>query len=378
MSVQFNERAQAFSAMPMRTAIATFYPPTEDRLRFMAQLGIQDGLLWATTFPTAESINYKELLRIRNLYEEHGIRLFAVEGISAHLYDKIVLGKPGRDEQIEGYKRIIQACGRAGIPVLGYNWMINGVWRSTYSRLVRGGAKATAFDFEQMRDAPLIADREYSEEEFWEYYEYFISRVLPVAEAENVKLAIHPSDPPVPRLGGLPCLMRHPENLERALSIYPSDAHGLTFCLGNWGAMGVDLTHWIRRLGPAGKLLYVHFQATRGCVPSFTESFIDDADYDPIELIKVLDEVGFNGVMIPGHVPQIDMDEEWRTELSSAKTPYRHPMGGFAARAFTIGYLKATIAAVRAARDGQLGPGLKAVTTPTNAPVSRSQLVDAL
>ncbi len=79
--------------------------------------------------------------------------------------------------------------------MLGYNWMINGVWRSTYSRPVRGGAKGTAFDYQQMRDAPLIADREYSEEEFWDNYEYFIRRVLPVAEAENVKLAIHPNDP---------------------------------------------------------------------------------------------------------------------------------------------------------------------------------------
>jgi mannonate dehydratase len=378
MTVAFNDRAQPFSSLPMRTALATFWPPTEDRLRFMAQLGIEDGILWATTFPTPEALNYKELIRLRQLYEEHGIRLFALESVSAHFYDKIVLGQPGRDEQIEAYKRIIQACGRAGIPCLGYNWMINGVWRSTYSRPVRGGARGTGFDYEVMRDAPLVADREYSEDEFWDNYEYFIRRVLPVAEDEGVKLAIHPSDPPVPRLGGLPCLMRHPENLEKAMAIHPSDAHGLTFCLGNWGAMGVDLTHWIRKLGPSGKLLYVHFQATRGCVPNFTESFVDDADYDPIELIKVLDEVGFNGVMIPGHVPQIDMDVEWRTSLSSAKTPYTHPMGGFAARAFTIGYLKALISAVRAARDGRLGRDVPAVSTPVGAPVSRSALVDAL
>ena len=378
MTVKFNDQAHSFSELPMRTALATFWPPSEDRLRYMAQLGINDAILWSTTFPTAEALNYKELTRIRNLYEEHGIRLFGLESVSAHFYDKIVLGKPGRDEQIEAYKRIIQAVGRAGIPVLGYNWMINGVWRSTYTRPVRGGAKGTAFDWDQMRHAPLIADREYSEEEFWDNYEYFIRRVLPAAEAEGVKLAIHPNDPPVSKLGGLPMLMRNPENMERAMAIQPSDAHGLTFCLGNWGAMGVDLTHWIKKLGPQGKLLYVHFQATRGCVPSFTESFVDDADYDPIELMKALDEVNFNGVMIPGHVPQIDMDVEWRTSLSADKTPYTHPMGGFAARAFTIGYLKATIAAVRAGRDGRLGGGAKAVQTPAGAPASRSALVDEL
>lgn len=339
--------------LPMRTAMATFWPPTEDRLRFMRQLGIDDTILWATTFPTPDAASFKELLSVRTRCEAHGLRLFAVESVSAHFYDKIVLGKEGRDEQIEAYKRIIQAVGRAGIPVLGYNWMIDGVWRSTYANRIRGGARATAFDHALVREAPLIADRAYGEEEFWDNYAYFIRRVLPAAEAEGVKLAIHPNDPPVERLGGLPCLMRSRETIERALAVHPSDAHGLTFCLGNWGAMGEDLVAAIRHFGPQGKLLYVHFQATRGTVPAFTESFVDDADYDPIELVRALDEVGFDGVMIPGHVPQIEMDVEWRTELSASRTPYHHPMGGFAARAYTIGYLKATIAAVRAARIAQ-------------------------
>ena len=202
-----------------------------------------------------------------------------------------MLGKDGRDQQIEAYKRIIQAVGRAGIPVLGYNWMINGVWRSTYANRIRGGAKATAFDYDLMKNAPLIADREYSEDEFWDYYEYFIRRVISAAEAEGVRLSIHPNDPPVERLGGLPYLMRSRANIERALAIQPSEMHGLTFCLGNWGAMGADLIDAIRYFGPQGKLNYVHFQATRGTVPAFTESFVDDADYDPIALMRALDEV---------------------------------------------------------------------------------------
>lgn len=345
---------QDWRALPMRAAMATFWPPTDDRLRAMRQLGLEDTILWATTFPTPEAMSFKALLAIRTQCEAQGLRLFAVETVPAHFYDRIVLGKEGREEQVEAYKRIIQAVGRAGIPVLGYNWMIAGVWRSTHDARIRGGARATGFDLDLMRDAPLVADREYAEEEFWDNYAWFIRRVLPAAEAEGVRLAIHPNDAPVERLGGLPCLMRSPETIQRALDIRPSEMHGLTFCLGNWGAMGADLVRWIRHFGPQGKLHYVHFQATRGTVPRFTESFVDDADYDPIALIAALEEVGFDGVMIPGHVPQMDLDGEWRTELSAARTPYRHPMGGFAARAFTIGYLRATIAAVRAARQGRL------------------------
>jgi len=340
-----------WAALPMRTAMATFWPPTDDRLRFMKQLGIDDTILWATTFPTADALSFRELMAVRSRCEAHGLRLFAVESVSAHFYDRIILGLDGREQQVEAFKRIIQAMGRAGIPILGYNWMVNGVWRSSYANRIRGGARATAFDLALMRDAPLIAGREYAEDECWDNYEWFLRRVLPAAEAEGVRLSLHPNDPPVERLGGLPCLLRSRATIERALAIQPSDAHGLTFCLGNWGAMGEDLVAAIRQFGPQRKLHYVHFQATRGTVPAFTESFVDDADYDPFELIATLDEVGFDGVMIPGHVPQIDMDVEWRTELSASKTPYHHPMGGFAARAFTIGYLKAAITSVRRARS---------------------------
>jgi mannonate dehydratase len=94
--------------------------------------------------------------------------------------------------------------GRAGIPVLGDNRMVNGVWRSTYANPIRGGARATAFDRAPTERAPPIAGREYSEDEFWDNHAWFIRRVPPAAEAEGVVLAIHPNDPPVERLGGLP------------------------------------------------------------------------------------------------------------------------------------------------------------------------------
>lgn len=329
----------------MRTALASFFPYTQDRLSFIANLGVKDTILWATTFRDASELSFTNIVSIKSMVEDAGLNLFGFETLATSFIDKIVLGAPGRDEQIDVYLRFIEALGRAGIRHLSYNWMISGVWRTTYTQPIEGGARGTGFDFEIARHAPLVADREYWEDEFWENYEYFITKALPVAEEFGVVMSIHPNDPPVEKLGGLPCLMRSRANIDRALAIRPSDNHALTFCLGNWGAMGEDLPAAIRHYGP--KVDYVHFQAVRGTVPKFHEVFAPEADYEPIEIIRALDDIGFEGVIIPGHVPQVTGDPEWRTELSAKATPFKHPMGGHAGRALTVGYVQGLIDAVR-------------------------------
>jgi mannonate dehydratase len=117
--------------------------------------------------------------------------------------------------------------------------------------------------------------------------------------------------------------------------------------------MGEDVLAAIREFGPQGKLSYVHFQAVNGRVPVFHETFVDEADWDAWELIRTFDEVGFHGVMIPGHVPDVEGDEPWRTRESREMTPYYHPMGGYRGRAYTIGYLKGLLHALRGRPPGK-------------------------
>ena len=62
--------------------------------------------------------------------EEYGLTLEAIENVPIHFYDKAMLGLPGRDEQIEHYQTTIRNMGRAGIPILGYHFMPNSVWRT--------------------------------------------------------------------------------------------------------------------------------------------------------------------------------------------------------------------------------------------------------
>jgi mannonate dehydratase len=343
----------------MRVAMATFVPPTIDRLKFMKQLGLNDVIIWGTTFRprpsnaygdlplTQKELSFRELVILRQMIEDVGLKLTAIENLPHHFTDQLILGGPDRDEQAHHLQNTLAAIARSGVPFFGYNWMPTGVWRTSYSHPIRGGAAATAFDAALLNNAPLVSRREYSEQEFWENYHYFLEVVIPVAEAEGIKLALHPNDPPVEQIGGLPCLFRSIANFQRAMDILPSPNHGLIICLGAWSETGENLFDVLQHFGRQHKLFYCHFQAVRGSVPIFHESFVDDADYNPIELLLALRNQGFEGVMIPGHVPQIEGDSEWRTTESAAETPYYHPMGGHRARAYTVGFLKGALEAIQ-------------------------------
>lgn len=334
----------------MRAALATFHPATADRLRFARQLGLEDGLLWGPTLPVdVGKLDYKALLSIRGQFEGEGLRLYAIETLPAAFMRDVILAGPRRDEHVEVVRTLVRDMGRAGIGVFGYNWMVDGVWRTSNSFPLRGGAKGTVSVAADLARAPHTHGREYSEAEIWASYEYFLRAVVPVAEEEGVRLALHPNDAPVPRVAGVPALFSTRANFERGLAIVDSAANALCLCLGNWGAMGEKIREVILDLGPRGRIVYVHFQAVQGSIPTdgrFNECFVDEADNDALDVVLALHEVGFDGVMIPGHVPQMEGDDEWRTAHSLSTTPYTHPMGGHRARSYTVGYLRGLVKAV--------------------------------
>jgi len=183
-----------------------------------------------------------------------------------------------------------------------------------------------AIDLADYKNAPLFLDREYSESEMWEYYHYFLEHVIPVVEEVGLKIALHPTDPPVPILGGVPRLFRSRKNFDKAFNMVPSKNHGCEFCLGNWAAMGENIPDVIEHYGRQDKLFYVHFQTISNALPEpLYEVFVDmPGYYDPIEIMQKLREVGFRGLIIPGHVPRVIGDGQW-CERS---------------RAMTAGYLK--------------------------------------
>jgi mannonate dehydratase len=183
-------------------------------------------------------------------------------------------------------------------------------------------------DLDDFKSVTLFLDREYEEEELWDYYQYFLERVLPVAEEVGIKMALHPNDPPVPKLGGVARLFRSSKAFDRVFTMVPSPNHGCEFCLGNWAAMGEDILDVIDHYSKDNKIFYVHFQTISNSLKDsdrLNEVFVDEPGYyDVVAVLKKLNEVGFNGLIIPGHVPRMIGDGKW-CERS---------------RAFTVGYLK--------------------------------------
>lgn len=326
-----------FDELPMRVGVGQFMDPSEKRLRYSKQLGVDDILLNMYQYdpdyehmPDDERMplegdgewSVENLTALRERVEAAGIRLNAIENVPISFYEDVMLNGPKRDEQLEKLKRTIRNMGEAGIPIFGYHWAPAGVWR-TGSGTVRGGAAVSAFDVDEL-DEEHTHDREYTEEELWENYEYFLEEIIPVAEAAGIKLCLHPNDPPMERLGGVPQLFRNFENFKRAMDLVPSDNHGLELCLGCWSQMGEDLEEVIRYFAERDEIFYVHFRDVEGTVPKFKETFVDEGNYDEYGLLALLDEVGFDGMMIPDHTPHLEDDTDWEHR----------------GRAFTVGYLR--------------------------------------
>lgn len=336
------QRAEDFDDLPMRVALGTYKPVTDAFLAQASQLGVRDVLFtphrhegFDSVMPLGEAWSADVLEELRERLDDHGLRLFAFEKMPVPLYEILLAEDEAvREEKLEILKTTVRNMGEAGIPVLGYSGHPpDGAVRTTRTKEVRGGAQVSAFDLEELEEEQLV-DRDVTEAELWEGYERFLEEMLPVAEEAGVTMAVHPSDPPIPEIGGIPLLFRNFENFERAMDLVDSDNHGLKFCLGCWSEMGEDVVEVIRHFG-GEDIVYVHFRDVVGTVPNFYETFVDDPDgnYDEYEVAKTLRDVGFSGVMTPDHVPLMEGESEWE-------------FGGSQGRTYTVGYLNGMLKAL--------------------------------
>lgn len=316
----------------MRSGFGQFHEATPEYLRFAAQFGATDILLNNAGLPGDHGRwELHDLVKLRLTVEQYGVKLSALENVPVGFYDHVMLNGTRRDEQIENMIETIRNIARAGIPIFGYHWMPSHVWRTT-PKTIRCGAVATAFDYDEATHLPLTHYREYTDEEMWDNLEHWIKIITPIAEEEGIRLGIHPCDPPVRILGGVPQILRSFDAYKRLIEIYPSDSNGIEFCQGTFSEMeGEDIYEMIRYFGKRNKIIYVHFRNVSGQVPSFYEEFINTGYVDMYRAMKIYHQVGFNSFFIDDHVPQTFQDTEW----------------GHRGRAFANGYIQAMIEAVQ-------------------------------
>lgn len=329
-------------------AYSRFQPIMVDKthLRYLAQFGV-DRVIIGCNDPSLNrggkeggskpgfKWDYLRIVHLVNEIEDLGMGLGTLEltGQSeASAMEHIWLGGELRDQQIENLIYNIRLAARAGVTLMAYHWMCNpptmipASWRHSYEVPGRAGALLSELDMDKLEPLPLFRGREYSREEMWDNYEYFVRKILPVCEDEGVRMAIHPDDPPVASMGGIPRLFYNLEGHVRAMEIANnSPVWGINMCLGNWQAMGIDLDHAIETLG--GERIFMgHVQAVKGTVPKFGETFLDQGDCDFLAVIRSLNQGGSNAHLAPAHWPRIIGDE-----------------GFLQANAFDLGYMRALI-----------------------------------
>jgi mannonate dehydratase len=320
--------------------IAEYLPPEPTALwKLVRQVGVGHAV---GRLPVAESgerpWDFAPLKRMKAALEKEGFELAVIE--ASPPMQKIRLGLPGRDEEIEEFNRMVRNMGELGIPVICYNFMAVMGWTRTHLSLpARGGALATGYDHSAMRDQTLTDAGTVPEERMWENLCYFLERAVPVAEKAGVKLAMHPDDPPLSPLRGIGRIMRSVENYQRLFDLVPSEVNGATLCQGNFALMTDDLPGVIREFGRQGKIFFVHLRDVRGTADRFVEVFHDEGPTDLLECLRAYRDIGFDGVLRPDHVPTLEGEDN--------ADPCYATMG----RLFAIGY----IAGLRESVYGKVG-----------------------
>lgn len=323
----------------------------EERLRFARQIGADGASIWARACPGYAERCYltpEDVVEMRERFARFDLELTGI-GLGGDCIKNQLLGLPGRDGEIENVCRTIRSIGRAyadGAPspvvILDQRttyWAPKGpAWHPGYERLPvgRGGALMMTFDAERIRDE--LDDRPAGEvvsDEVWARIAYFYERIVPVAEEAGVRLATHPDDPPLEYYRGVHQALVGLAGLERFLDLVPSPYNGLLLCLGCLQEAGEDVPAAIRSLGQDKKIFYVHFRNVVGRVPRYTEVFPDEGDGDMAANLAALQDVGYDGYLVPDHHFGFVGDGDWAQ----------------ASRAWQVGYILGLMQGLGISRD---------------------------
>jgi mannonate dehydratase len=300
-------------------------PEPDERWQLAKQLGVESAVVHPLEIGDDKSHwTYDDLNGLTNWFEDAGLRVDVMEG-SVPISDRVRLGQEGRDEDIDEFKQFLRDCGEVGIPVVAYDWMAGVRWARTEAHVeARGGSYVTAFDNEKAQGGPQAVEA--THDQLWEAMEHFLNEVVPVAEEAGVKLGLHPDDPPREDLRGIPRIATSVDNYDRILDMYDSEYHGVTFCQGNFAAMGADIPDAVHHFGD--RINFAHFRDIRGDADRFVETWHDNGPTDMQAAMDAFVDVGFDGPMRPDHVPTMAGEDN--------SNPGYHTKG----RLFAVGYMR--------------------------------------
>ncbi len=297
-------------------------PVSIDKIR---QIPVVDGVVSAVyNVPVGEVWDEESILEIKNTANQNGLSFEVVESVPVH--EDIKLGAPDRDRLIANYAENVRRLSKHGVKCICYNFMPVFDWlRSDLSRTLSDGSEALAYDdsvvlalnplktslslpgwdesytHEQLVDL-LNAYANIDEDKLFDNLKYFLDRVIPVAEECDVKMAIHPDDPPW-GIFGLPRIITDAEHLKRFLDLNKSVYNGVTFCTGSFGAdSGNDLYEMMDIA--KGRIHFAHLRNIKFTGDRcFEESghVSKNGSLDMLGIVRKLVADGFDGYVRPDH-----------------------------------------------------------------------------
>ena len=309
-------------------------PPTPFNLKVLRQLGVDHAVHYDMDgLPDSMA----ELSAIKQIYDAAGLSWKICE--SGPALDRIVLGKPGWQEQIAAWQRTLPLLGELGVEVIAYNFMPQitadaMVIRTDFQAETRGGALTSRFRAADMRpdsfadlDAPLDAAS------MWQNLERFLENVLPCAESAGIRLAMHPDDPPYGPICGYDRIMGTPDDYRRLLAFSDSRANAMTLCMGCFAERDDDIVALIHEF--AERIAFVHVRDIRGTLEDFIETFPDDGKTDMVAVFQALRQTGYDGYVRSDHAPLLDSDSSTQND--------GYAMHG---HIFALGYLRGLVQSV--------------------------------
>lgn len=305
-------------------------------MRMAKQLGVDHVAMGGPAIPW----DINQIRALADRLKSGGLTLgnLMISGFPDTLY-----GRPGRDEEIQNVQQSLRAAGRAGVPVVEYNFYAHRLTEGYFAEVGRGGSGLTSFDYDRVKDLPPLPNEGIHHlDEMWSNITYFLKAVIPVAEQAGVRMALHPNDPPAPISRGSEQIMGTLAGWKRLIDIVPSASNGITFDCGVTRELGENPVEVCRYFGSRDRINHVHFRNVRVQKPreKYTEVFIDEGQVDMFAVMKELVRQKYPRLVYPEHPRALDADRE----LSDFRGPY--PGGGaYAGYAFNVGFTRAMLQA---------------------------------
>jgi len=308
---------------------------TDEAIRSVVQLGVYHVLSGGPPIPWSVS-------QLQPIVEELKAGDVTLGNLMIGGFPNTIYGRPGRDQEIEKVRQSVEAAGAVGIPVVEYNFYAHRAMEGYYEETGRGGAGLTAVDYDRMKDLrPLPDEGAHTLEEMWANITYFLKAVVPVAEKANVRLALHPNDPPFPLSRGSQQIMATFDGWKHLIEIVDSPANGITFDCGVTRELGEDPVEVCRYFGSRDRINHVHYRNPHVMKPyvKYDEGFVDEGDVNMFAVIRELLRLKYARELYPEHPRALDYD---RTRGPIHGYPGG---GGYAGDVYDIAYAKAMLQA---------------------------------